>query len=442
MKKLIILFLLLVISVINVQAKGADKDFSKIINDFGINADSITISLRNAQNGREIYSLNSKILMPPASVQKILTAPAIYETLGSDYKFTTKLYTDGENSYLIELGADPYLKTSDLKALVEKMDAKTKKVSIDDSILDSITWGEGWQWDDNLNTLMPKFGSYNLNRNTVKLTVIPQTNGKSPLIINNSKYPLVVFNNLQPDNKNMIIVQNGDFSNDNVIKLTGNLARQATVQIPVLNIKTLFERELSGVLEDNKLYLTTGFENKKTGKSNTLITAIEHDMSNVLNDILKNSDNFVTETTFKLAGKKYNGAGSAKSGVEMFNNYCKKHKIDSSEINLTDGSGVSKNNLVSSEFVTEFLYKIKKEKIVDYMAKPGEGTLAQRLLPLNSDLKAKTGTLAGISSIAGYITTKNGNEYTFCIIQNDVKFLPSDKKALEDYILREVYLNF
>ena len=70
----------------------------------------------------------------------------------------------------------------------------------------------------------------------------------------------------------------------------------------------------------------------------------------------------------------------------------------------------------------------------------GEGTLTHRLLPLKDNLRAKTGTLSDTSSIAGYLTTKNGNKYVFCIINNDMKLSISDKKALEDYILREAYL--
>ena len=75
-----------------------------------------------------------------------------------------------------------------------------------------------------------------------------------------------------------------------------------------------------------------------------------------------------------------------------------------------------------------------------HLPRPGEGTLTQRLLSVRDNLKAKTGTLSNISSIAGYITTKSGHELAFCIIQNDVKNSPSDKKMLEDYIIKEIYL--
>ena len=78
---------------------------------------------------------------------------------------------------------------------------------------------------------------------------------------------------------------------------------------------------------------------------------------------------------------------------------------------------------------------------MDSLASPGEGTLANRLLPIKQNLKAKTGTLSDLSAIAGYLTTKKGKRIVFCIMTNDMKLSASDKKMLEDYILREAYLN-
>ena len=59
---------------------------------------------------------------------------------------------------------------------------------------------------------------------------------------------------------------------------------------------------------------------------------------------------------------------------------------------------------------------------------------------IKTDLKAKTGTLKDVSSIAGYLKTKKGNKYTFCIIINDPSSTTSDMKTLEDYLIREAYI--
>ena len=124
----------------------------------------------------------------------------------------------------------------------------------------------------------------------------------------------------------------------------------------------------------------------------------------------------------------------------MFNDYCENLKIDNSRIRVADASGVSKNNLVSTDFVSEFLVLNKDNSVYNYLATPGQGTLTHRMLPLKGNLKAKTGTLSDVSSIAGFLTTKRGKNLAFCIIINDMKLSNSDKKMLEDFIIREAYL--
>ena len=62
------------------------------------------------------------------------------------------------------------------------------------------------------------------------------------------------------------------------------------------------------------------------------------------------------------------------------------------------------------------------------------------MIPLKDNLKAKTGTLSDISTIAGFLTSKSGNKYAFCIMINDPKSTSSEKKVVEDYIIRDMYL--
>ena len=92
----------------------------------------------------------------------------------------------------------------------------------------------------------------------------------------------------------------------------------------------------------------------------------------------------------------------------MFNNYCHKNKINCSNVRLTDGSGVSKNNIMTADFMTEFLLK-NCQYLEHRLTTSGEGTLSDRMFYLKDKLYAKTGTLSNISSITGYITTKTNN---------------------------------
>ena len=77
-----------------------------------------------------------------------------------------------------------------------------------------------------------------------------------------------------------------------------------------------------------------------------------------------------------------------------------------SNIRLTDGSGVSKNNLVTADFMTQYL--VQTLKIYDYnkltrlLPTSGEGTLSSRMPLLKDKIHAKTGTLSNISGIGAH----------------------------------------
>lgn len=440
MKKLLTLLLILLISS-NVNAKTVKKDFSDVINESGVEKNAIAISIKDLNSGKPVYELNEKILMHPASVQKILTLLPAVETLGEDYEFSTTIYKRGNDSYLIKLGADPYLTNSDLKKLANNINLETKKMYIDDSILEKKDWGEGWQWDDDMNTLMPHFNSYNLDKNLIKITVMPTEKGQSATIINPSKYPLVFFNHIITGDENNVKASRDNSVSTNTLLLEGTVNKPVTIYIPTNNLKRYFDIKLTNALADKKVYLKENFISAKQLESDKELDKICHPLSLAIDDILKNSNNMVSETVTKLAGgKAYNDKGTDIYGIKLFNKYCEKLGLDSSKIRLTDASGVSKNNLTSTDFISEYLVKNKNNSVLEHMAKPGEGTLTHRMLPIQDNLRAKTGTLSDTSSIAGFLTTKKGNKYAFAIIINDTSSTISDMKTLEDYLIREAYL--
>ena len=99
---------------------------------------------------------------------------------------------------------------------------------------------------------------------------------------------------------------------------------------------------------------------------------------------------------------------------------------------------------MTSEFMTNYLVKLTGDEYFDElyktMAGPSEGTLANRMLYLKDNLKAKTGTLSDVSAIAGYLKTKCGNFVAFDIMINDHKMKNSVKKILEEEIIKTIYL--
>lgn len=435
MKKLLLMFIVLVMTLNTAQAKSDKNIIQSVIKNSGADKTSVAVSVKDLRTGNTTAAFNDKILMNPASLQKALTLPSAVNKLGENYVFKTSLYKRGENEYVIKLSGDPSFTSKDLKKLVSQVNEETKTIYIDDSVLDSNVWGEGWQWDDDMNVYMPRFGAYNINKNIVKITLIPSSDGQAAIIANSQKYPFLFTNNVKTSDTTKIDVKRDTALSANGIIFSGTISKPAVFKIPVNNIKRNFEFELTKILEEKNVYIKNPYMQTTVKSTDKLISSVEHSLSGTIDDILKNSSNMTAETVFKLSG-----GGSAEGGVKVFEEFCKNNNLDPSQIRITDGSGVSKNNLVSADFVTEYLYKNKDNPVLNHLPAAGEGTLAMRMLPLKDKLKAKTGTLSNVSSLAGYLTTKNGNQYCFCILQNDVKMSESDKKMLEDYIVKELYL--
>lgn len=451
MKKLLTILGLLAVLIdgsVAFAANGIDKAISKST----VKRGTISVSVKNLSTGEVVYDLNSDKLVPPASTQKLVTLAAALDMLGTDYAFKTSLYKNVNNELYLKLGADPFLTSKNLDTLMaeakKKKIVEPKNIYIDDYILDSVEWGEGWQWDDELNPLMTKFGSYNLDGNLLSIVVMPTASDAPAKIYPKKFYPLTFMNMVTTGSANNIEVEKTAVSLPDMLTVKGTVSKPETFEIPVNNLKRYFRLRLEETVNNNKLEYYGNYMQKKTpDKDVYLVYEISHPMQMAVDAVLERSNNLVTETVFKLAGGKFvNNTGSTDAALKMFQAYCEKLNLDTNDIKLVDGSGVSKNNLMSADFMTDFLLAISKhEQFINYknaMATPGEGTLKDRMLYFNGNLRAKTGTLSDISSIAGYITSQSGNNYAFDIMINDAKTSNADKKMLEEYIIRAIYTEF
>jgi len=442
MKKIFLLSLMLLFAQ-NAFAGAIDKTISNS----EINKGAVAVSVKDVSTGKTVYRLNDKKPSIPASTLKMVTLSASLDTLGKDYKFSTKLYKNTNNDLYLKLGADPFFTSANLKTLFgtakNKNIIEPKNVYIDDYVFDSTEWGEGWQWDDDLNVLMPKYSSYNIDKNLLNIVIAPTTQGAPANIYTTKFYPTTFMNLVTTGNSNDITLSRNNNISPDVLTLEGTINKQTTKQIPINNMKRYFVLRCEDAIRSAKIEYFGNIVQKKTPASNIyLVDEITHPISDAVNEIFKNSNNMTAETVFKLAGAKFvNNTGSLANSQKMLNAYFDKIGLDHSDIRIVDGSGVSKNNLLTADFMTEFLLKMP-EYFKNSLPTAGEGTLANRMLYFKDNIRAKTGTHCTESAIAGYITSRSGKTYAFDIMINDPKSRNGEKKSLEEYILRDIYTKF
>lgn len=448
MQKLVSLLFVFIITITAACAENIDKTLTRL----GINKSAVSIMIKNIENGNVVYSLNERTPMHPASTLKLVTSSVAIDALGYDYKYKTSLYKSTNNDLYLKLSGDPFLTSDNLETLVKAAKAKDiipKTFYIDDTAFDKSEWGEGWQWDDALNPLMPKYSIYNLNKNMLRIDITPTTKGSPASLVVKPGYPLTLMNyvvtNFSQGN-NVGVSKNAEIAN--IIDVAGSVSKNASVKIPLQNPKLNFKLRLEDVFNDSKFEYFSKIQTAELpAKDVYLVEEVEHDVLPMLALILKSSDNMTAETLFKTAGAVWAEAqGSFANSQKMFEAYLNRKGINYEDIKVVDGSGVSKNNLMTAEFMTDFLvFKSKQENFETFknlLPTPSEGTLKNRMLYFKDNLRAKTGTLADTSAIAGYLTTKRGRTYAFDIMINDAKTSAADKKNIEEQVLRELFMNY
>jgi len=172
-------------------------------------------------------------------------------------------------------------------------------------------------------------------------------------------------------------------------------------------------------------------------KSKKLITLIRK--------LMKDSDNLYADCIFKKLGTFQGGIGSWKTGQEVLSTFLEKSlSISRNQIKIADGSGLSGCNLISPHQVIKLLIWASKQKyfsefLQTFSIAGVDGTLAKRMTDLDQKVKAKTGTLGGVSALSGYFEADD-DTIVFSILSNSYIaksfFAPPCKSEIEDGICR------
>lgn len=160
------------------------------------------------------------------------------------------------------------------------------------------------------------------------------------------------------------------------------------------------------------------------------------------------SDNQLSERMAKIASR-YAGNEFSDEGVAItFAEILIFYGINPAQIEVIDASGLSRQNKVTAHVLAQLLFKIHSDpvlsKLIESLPVGGiSGTLQSRYIKTAPDavglVKAKTGTLSGTVSLAGYVQSGD-REYAFAIIADRIKrgFYASDRarKTLDRYLAK------
>ena len=312
-----------------------------------------------------IYRFNERQLLRPASTMKILTAVAAIDRLGGSHRFKTELCYTGKienatltgNLYCVG-GFDPRFNTDDMHAFIESL----RKMGID-------TIRGGLYADKSMKDSALLGSGWCWDDNNPVL---------SPLIYGRRDVFMDKF--VQELNDAGIVIE--------AFTATGNTPQEA------ITICSRF-----------------------------------HTIDQILMRMMKESDNLYAEAMFyQMAAATGNKQAMGKNAASVVNRLIDKLGLRSADYRIADGSGLSLYNYVSAELEIQMLryaYRNANIYLHLYPSLPVagvDGTLKSRMKNVFTlgNVRAKTGTLAGIISLAGYCTASNGHRLCFAIINQGI----------------------
>ena len=319
------------------------------------------------------YARQEHQLLRPASTMKVLTAITALDQLGGDYTFSTSLYYKGtiegrtlKGDLCCVGGMDPMFDQDDMEALVANVrrlgiDTLRGRILCDTSMKDTLRYGEGWCWDDDNPVLTPLRMGRRL-----------------------------------------------DFGE----QFAAALRRGGVVLADAAAVKD--------GLQSRPNRLPAGA---------TFIVARTHSIDHVMLEMMKESNNLFAESMFyQTALHSGHRPATAKDARKLERDVMLRAGLLPQQYRIADGSGLSLYNYLSAEAITMLLrYAWFDNRIYSHLLPTlpvagQDGTLKKRFVgtPAESNVQAKTGTLTGITSLAGYCTSADGHRLCFAVIVQGV----------------------
>ncbi len=406
----------------------------------------ISLSIYPVKGDQSLFEHNASRRMIPASLQKLMTAVAAIQRWGLDHRFQTRLgyrgeirdsvlygdlviIADGDPSWsesihpegghiIFEQWADS-LKARGIGRIEGKMIVNTGKFGFQRR-------GDGWKKDDEPYGYAAPISPFSFNENAIGFDLIaPDTLNSLVRITPRFGYSYLTLENrltsAPAQTMRNIVIKFTDVSHRRLIQGTMPMGTQRTVRASVSDPVDFAVSMLRDAFAGKGLYFSGkhGVDNTKPDRvvMQHLFDYESVELIHILRFLLKDSSNMMSEMLLHQFGK------DAKDGISYVKKTLKNIGIDPEKITIADGSGLSRKNQVSAKHIRQLLVWCHGqpwfEQFYNAQAVNGiDGTLKNRLNQesIRGRIHAKTGSLTGVNTLAGYLRAADERLYVFVIM--------------------------
>lgn len=437
--------------------------------------------------GRSVYSRNAENKFVPASNQKILTTAAALTLLRPEYRYVTSLWTAAEvdgrgvlhGDLVLPGTGDPTLSERFHERATDPLDELAAQVAaagirevrgrlvVDASRWDSTSVPGSWM----VGNLAPGYGAtggaFALAEGTVSIEVTAGDQPGAPATVR--WWPQGRRDFVVSEASTVVPELSEDLDTDYLPESRRLVVRGVipwgtvdTIQVAARDPVRLASEALLRALEYRGIRLDGGVRVAWTGgdpleggcytgsimlcpSARQVAVLTSPSMREIVQATLEPSQNWIAEQLVRTLGMEYGQEGSWREGFEVMERFLVDEVgVDSLDLSMRDGSGLSAYNLVTPRALVSLLrYMWSGPHYAEYreaLASPGEdeSTLERRLRNLDGRVFAKTGTITHVNSLSGYVLTMGGRELVFSILTNGSGLPSGQVRDAMDEVLEAV----
>jgi len=406
------------------------------------------VFVADAATGEPLYARDADVLLNPASNVKLVTTAAALVRLGPEYRFATELRVEGGapgapsvKALHVRGKGDPTLVSERLWAIAGELShlgiRRIGDLVLDESFFDGERVGPGFDQEDGDRSYLAPAGALSLNWNTVAIHVGPgeRRGVRGRVELEPASEAFDVENRTTTAGargaRRLEIASSSSGGRQRIV-VTGRIPLGSRTQVvwrrvedPALYLGHTLRKYLAlrGVQVTGKVRLGAAPPGAR------LVHVSESEpLADVVRRLNKTSNNFVAEQLVKALGAEVKGApGSWGKGVAAVEGVLAELGIPRGAYVMKNGSGLNDTNRFSARQLVALLrvmwgrFPLHAEFMASLPVAARDGTIRYRMdgTAAAGRLRAKTGTLEGVTGLSGYVETAGGRTLAFAILVND-----------------------
>ncbi len=417
----------------------------------------VGVRIESLATGQVLYEQNADRHVIPASNMKLVTLAVAAERLGWDYRFETRLEAAGtirdgvlDGDLVVVGGGDPSIGSLDAGAsplfstwVLALREAGIRRVNGriigDDDAFEDEGRGAGWAWDNLTAAYSAPSGALSYNENVAVIRALPGAAEGAParVLVTPPGHGFQVTSDVataEAGARGTLSVQRAPGSQQLVARGrvaagASEMTRTTAVDSPTL----FFARGLADALGDRGIIVGGGawdIDDLESpiaeGERRVVARHQSPSLESLSGHLMKVSQNFYAETFLKAIGLATTGTGSENAGRRAVRDTLESWGIARDAVVVYDGSGLSRYNYVTANAIVGILKHMwesdqHRGRFLATLPVAGhDGTLGSRMrdTALARHVQAKTGTIANVRSLSGYLDRPSGEKLVFSIIAN------------------------